>query len=117
MVKQGLVRKPPKMKKDGVHAHGCVGCKGRFEDACGDPKSWPKCANCNTGRQVRSPLLIESRLPIACCRELSRPARKDELHTFRLYQECPWFICPKCARTFPFANPNPTYTGKKERRA
>lgn len=102
---KGLAKKPPKMKRDGVHAHGCVGCKVRFEDACGDPQSMELCADCRVGRPVLSRLLIESRLPVACCRELSRPLRGEERHTFRIYQDIPWFVCPKCCRTFPFRNP------------
>lgn len=105
MVRRAASKAPPKVRKEGVHAHGCVACKERFEDACGQPKEWAKCANCRTGRDVRSHLLRQSRQPINCCRELSRPIRSDERHTFRLYQDCPWFICPKCARTFPFHNP------------
>lgn len=101
--------KPP---SKGVHAHGCVACKGRFEDACDDPKGWIKCANCITGKDVRNPLLMANRLPIACCLQLARPVRKEERQSYRLFQDCPWFICPECARTFSFSNPNRNYNPK-----
>lgn len=99
----------PRVKKDGVHAHGCVACKTRFEDACDKPTEWPKCADCRTGRPVLNPLLIANRSPIACCRQHTRLCRKDELESYRLFQTCDWFICTTCKRTFPFRNPKDTY--------
>lgn len=109
MVKRISQASKPKVNYSGVHAHGCVTCKGRFEDACGKPKEWPECADCRTGRPVRSRLLIESRNPIACCRENTRPIRDDERYSYRLYQDCPWFVCPTCSRTFPFRNPKESH--------
>jgi hypothetical protein len=100
--------RPPaasKVTKEGVHAHGCVRCKVRFEDACGLPTDWPVCPNCKTGRSVLWQQLIDNRLPIACCRANARPIRKDEVSSYRTWQDCDWFICTKCARTFPFRNP------------
>lgn len=103
----GKYRPPakPKVTKEGVHAHGCVRCKVRFEDACGDPKDWPVCANCRTGRQVLNQQLIDNRLPIACCFTNSRQIRTDEIASYRVWQECGWFICTTCKRTFPYYNP------------
>lgn len=96
---------PRRKFKTGVHAHGCPRCKGRFEDACDDPAGWYQCADCRTGRSVLNSLLIRNRLPIKCCRANSRPVRKDEIDSYRLYQDCPWLICTTCKRTFPFSLP------------
>jgi hypothetical protein len=99
----------PKVKKEGVHAHGCVRCKVRFEDACGDPKKWPVCSNCKTGRKVLWQALIDNRLPIDCCRRNSRPLRRDEVANYRTWQECGWWICTTCKRTFPFYDPKDSH--------
>lgn len=87
-----------------LHAHGCLKCKARYEDACATPKVNEYCYQCRTGRQGWTDL-IEARKPKACCRESSRPARKEELATYKLVGSAPWFICPVCARTQPFLNP------------
>lgn len=88
-----------------IHAHGCLDCKGRYEDTCEEPTEWAKCSDCRTGRHVRSQLLINNRLPHDCCRTESRLTTKEERTKYRLFQTCPWFICHSCRRTFPFKNP------------
>lgn len=86
------------MAKPGVHMHGCPHCKGTFlcncrEAATTDPSCVP-CVN-DTGRSLHV-----GRLPIRCCTQESRPARKDEVILYRLAGTKPWFMCAECKRAF-----------------
>lgn len=101
--------KPAKKKRkriDGLHAHGCVVCHERYEDACKDLKTNGMCFECRTGRPGWG-MLILHRLPVDCCRAHSRLTTEDERYTYRLCgpKEVPWYICRLCARTFPYDNP------------
>lgn len=89
-----------------VHAHGCTGCRERYEDSCLYPNNNGECLNCETGRPSRMPLLILSRMPHTCCFLASRLARKDEVEKRNLSRACQWFICETCRRTFPYLNPS-----------
>jgi hypothetical protein len=91
------------MATTGLHAHGCTRCRARYEDACTAVDSNGLCSKC-AGRHGW-PLLIASRQPRDCCHAYGRPTSKDDRKTYRLSAACDWFICPVCARTFPYRNP------------
>lgn len=86
--------------KNSLHAHGCKRCVVRYEDACATPGEDGLCTGCRGGKVWQ--LLIDNRLPVDCCRELSRLATKEQKLTYRLGGTRLWFICPTCARTHPF---------------
>jgi hypothetical protein len=92
-----------KKKMVGLHAHGCVVCHGRYEDACTDLVN-ARCYGCRTGRPGWTEL-VDARLPKDCCRYFSRLTSKDERTTYKLMGAAPWFICSECKRTFPYASP------------
>lgn len=88
-------KKSSRNKKD-LHAHGCTRCKAFFQDACNEPeKNW-LCSFCETGTGWE--LLRQGRAPCDCCRAHSRLARKEEVATYGLAGDKPWWICTVCAR-------------------
>lgn len=98
---------PRKKKKiSGLHAHGCVVCHDRYEDACGELNENAMCFECRTGRPAWGALIL-NRLPVDCCRAHSRLTTADERYTYRLCgpDDVPWYRCPVCARSFPYDNP------------
>jgi hypothetical protein len=82
------------------HAHGCVRCGIRYEDACADSPTDALCTTCRGGRSWE--LLIEHNAPADCCRTNSRIVRKEERDTYHLAGSRIWFICTRCARTATF---------------
>lgn len=94
------------MTKSSLHTHGCKGCHLSYEDACGNHRENDLCSTCKTGK----PGLYNGQpcgiyQPQACCFEQARPARKDELTTYKLSPSCPWFLCNACKRQYPFSRP------------
>jgi hypothetical protein len=93
-----------------LHRHGCRKCYKTYEDACDEPKENEFCYLCATGRPG-----LYDRLgtwaPGECCFEHCRPPRKnklksgDEYSTYTLSPGCPWWICDRCKRTFPYEKP------------
>lgn len=83
-------------KKD-LHAHGCLKCKERFEDACYEPEKNHLCSFCENGTGWE--LLRESRRPKDCCRAHSRLANKDEVKKYSLAGDARWWICTACKLT------------------
>lgn len=96
----------------GVHAHGCVECKGRYEDACDEANGNARCSYCTIGHGWDE--LRDAKLPKDCCKLHSRPIRVDkqmridEGKTYKLSKGCVWFKCDLCSRTHPYINPTPT---------
>lgn len=91
------------MARNGVHAHGCTRCAGRYEDTCDQPQDNALCRTCQ-GFDVWQ-LLHDNRLPRDCCYVHSRLMTKDERRSYRLSAGCPWFRCTACCRTFPYRIP------------
>lgn len=112
-------------KKDGVgvHAHGCICCGRRYEDACSKrvigkklgvsvvPGPNALCPECQFGRPM--PWWPDAWEPKDCCRVLSRPVRiqrvsrhQTEQEQYNLAGDKPWYICDHrqggCSRTHPF---------------
>lgn len=96
----------------GVHAHGCVVCKGRYEDACDAANENGKCSYCTYGHGWD--LLRDNKLPKDCCKIHSRPVKVDkqmnldEFKQYKLSRSIAWFKCDLCSRTHPYVNPTPT---------
>lgn len=88
------------MAKSGTHLHGCPTCGLTFVCGCRDYRSDPRCIPCIGGHEKTA--IHFGRMPIACCRHLSRQARKDEIATYRLAGSQPWWICAECKRTFTY---------------
>jgi hypothetical protein len=82
-----------------LHAHGCVRCHIRYQDACTESGDDALCITCRGGRGWQ--LLIDNAAPHDCCREHSRMVRKEEQKTYRLAGKHLWHICTTCARTHP----------------
>lgn len=91
------------------HAHGCVTCRGRYDDTCASPQDNGTCVQCRGQRGWD--VLIAGRLPRDCCRAHSRLASKDERALYQLSAACTWWLCSVCARTFPFDSPTPDPNG------
>lgn len=83
----------------GLHAHGCVKCNVRVEDACSTPKEDPECIECRGFKPWT--LLIESRLWKDCCKLEARLATKEEKKRYDLAGPATrvWWICNVCKRT------------------
>jgi hypothetical protein len=107
---------PAKVKRwnNERHAHGCVHCGIRYEDACADSSLDARCTTCRGGRAWD--LLIEHNAPGECCATHARIVRKEERDTYHLAGTRIWFICTRCARTSTFdpATSNP-YADRKAR--
>lgn len=88
-----------KSLKGSLHAHGCVRCQVRYQDACAEPAIDTLCTGCR-GLLVWQ-LLVDSAAPHECCRN-SRLVTKEEKVRYSLAGTRLWFICPRCARTHPF---------------
>ncbi len=82
------------------HAHGCIRCQTRYEDACDDSSTDALCVECRGGRGFT--LLIENARPRLCCQARSSIVTKDQRDTYRLAGSKVWWICRDCARTHPF---------------
>lgn len=89
-----------------MHAHGCIHCRGRYEDNCANPDGNDRCRECQ-GRLGWAVLAL-GREPRDCCVAHSRPASKPEQVLYRLSRGCSWWICGVCARTQPL-NPANVY--------
>jgi hypothetical protein len=89
-----------KSLKNSLHAHGCVRCATRYQDACTEYGTDALCTACRGGKPWQ--LLIDSNAPHACCVEHSRLVTKIEKASYRLAGSRLWFICKKCSRTHPF---------------
>jgi hypothetical protein len=83
-----------------LHAHGCIRCVTRYQDACRTPAVDGLCTSCRGGRAWQ--LLIDNALPRDCCREQARLVTKEQKVSYSLAGTRLWFICPSCARTHPF---------------
>lgn len=92
----GSRRKSSSSRTKEVHSHGCTECKQRFEDNCQQPKQNFLCSFCETGNGWT--LLREGRSPKDCCRVFSRLATKDEIKSYNMAGDKPWFICTECSR-------------------
>lgn len=91
-------KKGSRNKKD-VHGHGCLMCKATFFDACYEPDVNHICSFCETGRGWERER--DFRAPRECCRgEGCRLARKEEVASYGLAGDKPWWICTTCKRTF-----------------
>lgn len=86
--------------KNTSHAHGCVRCTTRYQDACADIAVDGLCTACQGGRPWQ--YLIDSAAPHKCCESNSRLVSKDEKQIYRLAGSRLWFICSTCSRTHPF---------------
>lgn len=87
------------------HAHGCTRCHLKYQDTCDTPQTNGLCTKCRTGRGWE--LLIDNARPKDCCRlECRRVTSKQEIATYRLRGDAPWFICTTCARQHPYDNPS-----------
>lgn len=82
------------------HAHACLQCGERYEDACETSAEDDICASCRHGHPW--PFWRTSRLPQTCCRSNSRKATKDDRSTYRLGGQATWWICLTCKRTHPY---------------
>ena len=88
------------MAKSELHYHGCVQCKRRFGDTCGEAKTFAgPCLFCRTGHEP--PIWVKSMEPQPCCFERATPASKHDLKTYRLAGKGPWWSCRNCYRQFP----------------
>ena len=77
-----------------LHRHSCSTCSSTYEDACLRPMTNRSCTGC----RGRTPPIWELGLrPKACCSE-SQPATPQEMTTYRLGGDTPWWLCPKCKR-------------------
>jgi hypothetical protein len=92
--------------KGSFHAHGCVRCTTRYQDACQNFHDDGLCTSCRGGRAWQ--YLIDSAAPHECCRTNARMVTKNEKQVYRLAGTRLWFICATCARTHPF-NPRRTH--------
>lgn len=88
------------------HAHGCVRCHTRYEDACPTAETDSLCITCRGGRGWQ--LLIDNARPTDCCVAGSRLATKDQMAVYRLAGGHLWFICTTCRRTHPFNPARPS---------
>lgn len=87
------------MAKPGVHLH-CCSCGDTFTCACRQPTDNPRCIPCIGG--TGDSLIAQGRRPRACCVAQIRPARKDEVVSYRLAGSKPWLICGECKRPFTY---------------
>jgi len=85
------------MAKPELHYHACISCRERYPDACIWPGRNDLCGSCRQGRLSVHQLGIG---PRDCCHQNLRVTRKDELKTYRLRGEGPWWICTVCCRQF-----------------
>lgn len=88
-------KKGSRNKKD-IHAHGCTRCKHYFEDACYEPEKNHVCSFCESGTGWM--LLRKTHDPAECCKQHSRLARKEEVASYGLAGDKPWWICSVCKR-------------------
>jgi hypothetical protein len=86
--------------KGSYHAHGCVRCGTRYQDACESHQVDALCTTCRGGRAWQ--LLIDNAAPHPCCHQHARLVTKDEKQIYRLGGTRLWFICSSCARTHPY---------------
>lgn len=87
----------PTPTKKTWHLHACTTCGGVYDDSCPTPQVNSRCNPCISGiPSVRA----RGRAPVTCCRTNARLARKDELKTYRLAGNQPWFLCGTCHRAF-----------------
>lgn len=90
------------------HAHGCMRCKVRYEDACETPDEDEFCTLCRTKGRMRLPWWPEDWLPKDCCVADSQrldpkhETQRDVLERYRLVGKNTWWRCRECARTFPY---------------
>lgn len=87
----------------GLHAHGCIRCHVRYEDACARAHLNELCRACR-GLPAWN-FLVERRRPQRCCTGNTRRCEQDELNTYALSAGCPWFRCRTCCRTHPYTPP------------
>jgi hypothetical protein len=86
--------------KGTLHAHGCIRCHLRYQDACRQHTEDGLCTSCRGGKAWQ--LLIDNASPKDCCTATARLVTKDERSSYRLAGAHVWFICATCKRTHPF---------------
>lgn len=95
-----MAARAPKAFYGSPHAHGCIRCHVRYEDACHTPDTDQPCTGCAGGLVWQ--YLIDNMRPRPHCRERSRLANKHEIKTYKLAGGHLWWICLDCSRTFPY---------------
>jgi hypothetical protein len=98
---QAAKRSPLAFNKPGkFHAHRCIDCNLRYEDACHEPRVNATCG-CKT-RLHNRPVWLRDKDPQECCRlysvEVTDPVI---LERYALGGDTPWFMCQTCFRSHP----------------